>query len=76
MASNILQDRLDHHGISQVDLATASGVSVGTIDQTCRKRKTPAPSTQSRLVAGLSKLAETEYAVPDIFGRQANGAPR
>jgi DNA-binding XRE family transcriptional regulator len=67
MANNILQEKLDHHGISQADLSKACGVSVGTINKTCRKRKTPAPRTKSKIVAGLTVLCDTEYTVDQIF---------
>ncbi len=67
MASNNLQKELDSNGKSQKELSDESGVSVGTISKVYNKKKTPAPKTCAKIVQGLNKLTNKEYAVNDIF---------
>lgn len=67
MANNCLKEKLDQHGLSQVDLAKGSGVAQGTINKICGKKYTPAPKTKSKLIIALNKLASTDYEVDVIF---------
>lgn len=67
MANNYLKEKLDSHGVSQADLSKEAGVSTGTINRVCNKKRTPAPRTQSKIVHGLNQLSKSKYSVGDIF---------
>ncbi len=67
MANNILRDKLDSHGIRQVDLSKESGLSIGLINKVCTQKRNPAPATKSRIVQALNVLANANYIVEEIF---------
>lgn len=67
MAYNCLQEKLDSHGLSQVELSKSADLSTGTINKVCTRARTPAPRTRTKIVMGLNRLANTDYQVGDIF---------
>jgi len=67
MANNLLRDKLDSHGIRQVDLSKKSGLAIGTINKVSTKKKDPAPATKSKIVQALNSLSSSNYTVEEIF---------
>jgi transcriptional regulator with XRE-family HTH domain len=67
MANNLLREKLDSHGIRQVDIAKKSGLAIGTINKVSTKKKTPSPATRSKIVQALNDLSNSSYTVEEIF---------
>jgi len=64
---NNLKQILDYHGLSQVQLSTASNVAVGTVNKACNMRYDPATKTKRRLVIGLCALTGKKISIKEIF---------
>jgi transcriptional regulator with XRE-family HTH domain len=67
VAKNNLKRILDEEGKSQADLCRISNVSTGTLNKVFNEKRTPAPKTLSKIVAGLNKISEKRYARIDVF---------
>ena len=67
MAKNTLREKLDSHGIRQVDISKESGLAIGTINKVCTKKKNPAPATKAKIVQALNSLSNSNYTVEEIF---------
>jgi len=67
MATNSLKDKLNKHGITQVELSKESGRSIGLINKVCNKKITPSPTTKYKILNALNKLSDENYTIEDIF---------
>lgn len=67
MANNCLKDKLDSHGVSQAELSRETGISTGTINRVCNRKRTPALRTKSKIVNGLNTLSSQSYTTEEIF---------
>jgi len=67
MAKNDLKKILQKEGILQAELARKSGVSAGTINRLCSKKRAVTPTTQAKIIKALNQLTDKKYGVYDIF---------
>lgn len=67
MATNDLKKLLIEEGLSQVELSKASGISEGTVNKVCNKRRSLAPTSMFKILKGMNDLAENPYSITDIF---------
>jgi transcriptional regulator with XRE-family HTH domain len=67
MANNQLRQALEENGVRQTELSQASGVSISLISKIVNNRRTPSPTTVTKIVKGLSKIAGTEVPPESVF---------
>ncbi|WP_374139167.1 MULTISPECIES: helix-turn-helix transcriptional regulator [unclassified Sphingomonas] len=67
VATNNLKKILPEEGVTQVQLAKASGLSEGTINKIYNGKRTPAPTSMFKILKGLNELSNRTYAITDVF---------
>jgi hypothetical protein len=67
MASNNLATILDDAKITANQLAANCTLANSTVKSVYMKKRTPAPTTQERLVKGLNRLTKKSLTVADVF---------
>jgi len=65
--NNDLKKLITEEGVTQVELASASGVATGTINKLCNDKRDCALTTLYRIVKALNKLADREYSFEQVF---------
>ena len=67
MAKNNLKRILEQEGINQIELANEIGMAYGTINKICNQHYTPKPTSMSKILKGLIRLAEKEFEIEVVF---------
>jgi transcriptional regulator with XRE-family HTH domain len=68
MATNNLKSLLTQEGVSQRELADKSGLSDGTINKICNKKRTPAPTSMFKILKAFNELVGgDDYTILQIF---------
>lgn len=67
MATNNLKKILPREGLTQVQLAKASGLSEGTINKIYNGKRTPAPTSMFKILKGLNEISGSNYQIRDVF---------
>lgn len=67
VATNNLKKVLPIEGVTQVELAKASGLSEGTINKIYNGKRTPAPTSMFKILKGLNDLSKNKYVITEIF---------
>lgn len=67
MAKNNLKATLQKEGITQVELSSPANVSTGSISKYINQKRTPSPTTMSKIVKGINQLSGKSYTTKDIF---------
>lgn len=67
MARNNLRAILIDEGVTQAELSRKSNLSAGTINKVCNQKRSPSPTTVSKIVKSLNNLAGKKYDNDDVF---------
>lgn len=67
MVENRLAEVLDEHGLTQAQLARASGVSYSTINAVYKRKRDPSTAYKFRIVNGVRELTRKKLKPSEIF---------